>query len=402
MNQIRLLHPAFFTLSSLLFLYKNAWVIASPDQLVRPLLILYVALGLFAIGTYWMTRDRDWTAIILSIIVLGFFSPNILFIITGTLTIAILFVYYASSIILKYRLELPHISKLLTLTSILLIAMIVLPHTKQFGLAFTQLPSPLLRHSFLTSMSQQPDIYYIVLDGYAREDVLTELYHLDNNRFIQFLEDNDFFVPTESRSNYPKTALSVASTLNMDYVQSFAVGLEDQPYWWRMVPFIDNSLVRAALQNIGYQSISLASDWGITNNPTTDVYFSPRAVILNDFESFILGRTPLGGIRSLISKWALVPSYDSHRGLIHFNFDTLAKLPSMPGPKFVFAHILIPHPPFIFDAEGNSLHPQYPFSFNDANDFPSSDEDYLRGYAAQLEYANRELEKLIETLLKDF
>jgi hypothetical protein len=288
---------------------------------------------------------------------------------------------------------------LLTLTGLLLVAVIVIPHANQFRLALVRESPVLLLDPNLTPRNQQPDIYYIVLDGYAREDVLTELYNYDNSPFIRLLETKGFIVPTESRSNYPKTALSVTSTLNMNYIQTLAPGLEDQPFWWRMSPLLDDSRVRVALERIGYRSISIASDWGITNNPTTDIYYSPQPVVLNDFESFFLGRTPLGGLSPLIEKFAVVPSFNSHRNLIRFSFETLAKIPTLPGPKFVFAHFVLPHPPFVFDAEGNSLQPDYPFSFNDANDFPLNDEIYLQGYTGQLEFANRELEKLIDTLL---
>jgi hypothetical protein len=215
------------------------------------------------------------------------------------------------------------------------------------------------------------------------------------------LETKGFIIPSASHSNYPKTALSVASALNMDYIQSFAPGLDDQPFWWRMAPYIDNSRVRVALEGIGYKTISLASDWGITNNTTTDHYFSPRAVILNDFESFILGRTPLGGIRPILALFALIPSYTTHREIIQYNFDKLAQIPTLPGPKFVFAHLLVPHPPFVFDATGNPLNPNYPFNFNDGSDFPSGNEAYLQGYTEQLEYANQELIRLIDAILRD-
>lgn len=401
MKQIRLLHPILFTLGSLLFLYRNAWIIASPDQLGRPLLILGIILFLLAIPLYWVVRDHDWVAIILTIIALGFFSPSLIFIFAGTFTIAILFIYYLSSRILKHRTRLQHVSTLLTFTGLLLVSVMVIPHANQFRLALDRespVLSPVLK---LTPTNQLPDIYYIVLDGYAREDVLTELYNYDNSPFIRLLETKGFIVPTESRSNYPKTALSVASTLNMDYIQSFAPGLEEQPYWWRMAPFIDNGRVRSALEGIGYRSISIASDWGITNNSTTDSYYSPRSIILSDFESFILGRTPLSSIRSLVEKFALVPSYDTHRDLIQYNFDTLAQIPALPSPKFIFAHILVPHPPFVFDAAGNPLHPNYPFSFNDGSDFPSGNDAYLQGYTKQLEYTNQQLKKLIDTILRD-
>ena len=46
-----------------------------------------------------------------------------------------------------------------------------------------------------------PDIYYIILDGYARADILEELYNYDNSEFLEFLEQRGFFVADQGRAN---------------------------------------------------------------------------------------------------------------------------------------------------------------------------------------------------------
>ena len=68
------------------------------------------------------------------------------------------------------------------------------------------------------SGTEPPDIYYIIVDGYAREDVLMELYDYDNSEFIDFLEHEGFYVAEKSRSNYNQTDLSLSSSLNMTYL----------------------------------------------------------------------------------------------------------------------------------------------------------------------------------------
>jgi hypothetical protein len=47
-----------------------------------------------------------------------------------------------------------------------------------------------------------PDIYYIILDRYARSDYMSEVIGLDNSEFIAFLESEGFYVAAESRSNH--------------------------------------------------------------------------------------------------------------------------------------------------------------------------------------------------------
>ena len=47
-----------------------------------------------------------------------------------------------------------------------------------------------------------PDIYYIIVDAYGRQDVLRWLYGFDNAGFIGYLKDKGFYVAEKSTSNY--------------------------------------------------------------------------------------------------------------------------------------------------------------------------------------------------------
>ena len=61
------------------------------------------------------------------------------------------------------------------------------------------------------------------LDGYARADILAELYAFDNSDFLNFLQDQGFRIASESTSNYIQTHLSMSSALNMSYLDDIAV-----------------------------------------------------------------------------------------------------------------------------------------------------------------------------------
>jgi hypothetical protein len=60
--------------------------------------------------------------------------------------------------------------------------------------------------------SNRPDIYYIVLDAYGRQDVLADLYNLDNRPFLDYLEGKGFYVASESHSNYMQTVFSIPAS----------------------------------------------------------------------------------------------------------------------------------------------------------------------------------------------
>ena len=204
------------------------------------------------------------------------------------------------------------------------------------------------------STSVKRDVYFIVLDGYARADILQELYEFDNSEFISELERQGFVVPDAAVSNYPATHLSIPSMLNMDYIQNFAPGMENNYQRWLMSPFIDHSRVRAWLEQQGYTAVSISTNWSITDNATTDTYFQPYPVMLNDFEGFLLDSTPLNLFQPLLRTFASVPSFETQRRVILYNFESLARLPDIRGPKFVIAHIIAPHPPFVFDENGGT------------------------------------------------
>src|SRR5690606_9774336 len=63
-----------------------------------------------------------------------------------------------------------------------------------------------------------PDIYYVIMDGYARSDTLKRDYGYDNSQFEGFLKEKGFHVIEDSRSNYRWTFLSLASSLNMEHL----------------------------------------------------------------------------------------------------------------------------------------------------------------------------------------
>ena len=95
-----------------------------------------------------------------------------------------------------------------------------------------------------------PDIYYIILDGYPSDANLKEFYDFDNQEFTACLRDRGFYIASESRSNYALTFLSLASSLNLDYLQGVVdqIGVESID---RSVPaqMISDSTVKQFLRS---------------------------------------------------------------------------------------------------------------------------------------------------------
>lgn len=244
-----------------------------------------------------------------------------------------------------------------------------------------------------TPPARQPDIYYIILDGYARSDVLQELYGIDNSGFIQGLVDRGFYVAGQSRANYCQTYLSLSSTLNMTYLDALAeeVGEESNDRW-PLQDLLRQNAVARLLRERGYTYATISTGYADAELAAADIH-KTAPWSLSQFESGLINTSPISPlIRS---------QYDAHRQRLLYAFDQLPDMAALEGPLFVFAHIAAPHPPFVFDEQGGEITPNRDFTFSDGSHYMAraSREEYLAGYRGQLLYVNQLVEPLIDALL---
>src|SRR3989344_3311165 len=246
------------------------------------------------------------------------------------------------------------------------------------------------------STGSQFDVYYIILDGYGRKDVLKEYFNFDNSDFVNFLRSQGFYVPKKTQTNYIQTFLSLASTLNMDYIppllekQGPAIG--DAAL---LRPLIVNNRVTQTFKKYGYDFVSFASGYEPSeNNPNADIYCYQHGS-LNYFEYRMLNNTLLRRLGVMLkldlSKVA--------RNRFYFNQEKLREVPLMPQPTFTFMHILQPHPPFIFGPEGEVTNKGKVFSLNDGSSFKGTIDEYRQGYINQLRFVNANMRSLIPNLI---
>jgi hypothetical protein len=243
-----------------------------------------------------------------------------------------------------------------------------------------------------------PDIYYIILDGYAGSDVLQMVYDLDNSGFLESLEARGFYVASKSRANYCQTLLSLASSLNLNYLDDLVsrVGAE-YPGSGPVVEMIRESFVVRLLKERGYTVVAFASGYSGTELKTADMYLSPRWCP-DELQVSLINMTPLPFIAQ-----PFYHMHDWHRERILCTFEHIADAAELDGPTFVFAHIVAPHPPFVFGRNGEEIDPEFQYTLDDGSHLVGrtgfTQEDYVRGYREQLLFINTKVTAALDALL---
>lgn len=211
-----------------------------------------------------------------------------------------------------------------------------------------------------------PDIYLVILDKYPRRDELIEVMDYDNSEFLSALEDRGFYIADSSLSNYSTTPLSLASLLNMQYLDSFSDIREGKWGHRRIRPWLIDHAVGQALKERGYTYIHISSGWPPTgSNPFADINVEftadgivyvekvDRASVPNTFLPLLLRTTLLRPFLPPLQASGILEWYHPDRTLQ--TFDTLGNIPDMGEPTFTFIHIIKPHEPYMFDQYGNTI-----------------------------------------------
>lgn len=179
----------------------------------------------------------------------------------------------------------------------------------------------------------KPDIFYIVLDGYAANSTLLRYFGFSNSAFTSSLEQQGFYFCDSAYSNYYYTYPSLATTLNYSYPDSSSHESEQ----------IQNNRLFSVLKQNGYEIWHMKSGYAVTG------FFSQADHTIdisgpNEFEKNLFKYTILR-LDDLIGVFA-------HQRL-KSQFRNMNEMSAAgPVPRFCFVHIVAPHPPFIFDRQG--------------------------------------------------
>ncbi len=405
---VRLIHPVLFAIYPVLFLYAGNIGEVPFYDVLRPLIVLLVFAFLSSKLLTWLTRDRYTASLLVSFTLILFLSfgsifelliPS-LFIEKHFLGIFYAFYILGISAILKWRRKAMEVSRFLNIASIILVSIPLcqlglfqiqnLKFNKSSG---SNYESNLISHRPAGEEGRQmlPDIYCIVFDSYMGASTLKDYWNYDNSGILNFLKGKGFYVAEDSRSNYTRTSYSMASPLNMDYLQKLII-FSNKGHMGKQS--VKDLLTRLISQN---QAASILSSKGYTYIDYSNrrpAFGWGHFKYLNDFEARLLYMTTF-------RKWML-PFYSLHSREDNLKIiENLKTIPNAQTPTFVYAHIMIPHD-FLFNRYGQPAPANWLLQSQDIakGRLPESEiKSRKERYLEQVLFVNGEIRELVDTLL---
>lgn len=241
----------------------------------------------------------------------------------------------------------------------------------------------------------KPDIYFILADEYAGNTELKDLFQFNDSIFLQQLDTLNFHTVAESSSNYNYTPFSVASILNMDYLDLKGKNRTTPDLTYCYEAIRDNKLLQF-LRSDNYQ---------FYNHSVFDFEGQPARIR----ESFLAAKTRLITSQTFISRFNkeirfnLVSRWKSKSNLKIltyanknnneniYNLTWKLAEQKTTTPKFVYTHLMMPHYPYYYDKNGKEQPFETLLEENQVN---------KEAYIEYLQYANKKLIELVSHILQ--
>ena len=348
---------------------------ASPHDLLRPLVVITLVAALAFVLIGGVTRRWHAAAMVVALGVMAVVQIEL---------VLLALVWVGAAVWFARRTGSWGVTPKLTSTlNVLVAAWFVIAGV---GALLVNLPQGVARPTS-AQVRPGPNVYLILLDGYPRHDTLMEYFGFDNRPFLDALTDRGFAVAERSTSLYPDTIQTLATLMHMKPVdellgEDWTGSLEQYRRLWNA---FNDAPVPAAYEAAGYTTFSVVPpvpghDWR-----TADVVMdSPW---LSDFEVHLTS----GGVLRFVLPYAAMQRAEI--------LDAFRYLKESAGrsPRFVFAHVLSPHSPYAFAADGSPAEACGESCADHAG--PPNPElgDRLLG---QIEFLNRQVLEAVDHIMK--
>jgi len=233
------------------------------------------------------------------------------------------------------------------------------------------------------SFAEKPNVYHIILDEYTDNEILLKNFNYDNSNFIEFLNKNGFHIPEKMFSSYASTPLELDMILNMNY--PITKGWASENY-----QSMNKNSVMSIFSEQGYEIIETNSMMRYKNFSNVDTKLCYDTKFINsEFLDQLLSK-------SIIRYFLEKHQEDSRRDTIKCTFDELNKISSgSKKPFYIFSHMYVPHPPFLFGPNGEHISPDR----RDISGLQSWENQ--DGYTNQLIFATKQISIVVENIIQN-
>jgi len=396
------IHPFLFAIFPIIFLFSQNLNV-EPEKIVLPILIVIIVTLVFWIVLSFLLKSRIKSGFIVSLglviffsyghiyILLDAFQPNLshFILIIPTLVLFGLGSYY----FIRTKNPLNNATKVVNGIAAALIVMSLVGAGGYFmtdSYSPNEIENDLEKNVFQNiNSSKFPDVYYIILDGYAGSESLQTIANYDNSNFLDFLTKKGFYVASESFTNYPHTTLSIPSTLNMRYFDYlYKEPTNPKSLYKELLKISRDNAVIKNFKSKGYTIYAIEAGSAQTSKmKNVDYRLCTRENLsITEFHSMLIRTTMLNPIQGKLFSSPL-------REQILCGFSELSNVENKSdSPKFVIAHLMIPHQPFVFGPNGEPLFPKILTLENKEESF---DQDL---YLGQLQFVNIKMKDVIKKL----
>ena len=416
-KKFNIIHPFLLSLVPVLFIYSQNINETPVQEIILPTLLILSGAVLLWLLTRFIIKNNEKSAFIISLLLFLSFSYGHIYLLIDDFTLGnsdigrhrYLLIPFAISFIVgtyyfvKTKVNLNNMSTIFNVFAVTVVAIILInigayniENIDSFGSELITTETPLATYDTTIEtftprqgeIKNYPDIYYIILDAYTSSSSLKKFLNYDNQEFVSYLTNKGFEVNRESYSNYPNTLPSITSTFNMRYLNFLTEGQIGHQLHIPEKMIVENTVMQN-FKSAGYKIIILHKPFTtLASSSLFDLEFCKRNKYIDSQLLSMTIRTSILGFT--LEKW----QEHEMRETALCNFSELSKQQQkFDEPIFVFSHILIPHPPYLFSPEGKPVSPVRPQGLEDW--------DYKEGYINSVKFANKKITQVVDKLLTD-